>query len=111
MHPICIEGLRLSCLLAESDGTRLTAQQVDVAIQVIMELGHMVDSQAMVTAMHRYVRTAAHEHDHDLAVEIARLLATDFPVREVTVVLCRVQAVPDADVQPVSVTRRPADFA
>jgi dihydroneopterin aldolase len=79
-----VQCLRLSCLLEEGGDERLALQELDVELAVVCG-SEAIGAAEIARAVRHYVRVTAHENLEALATEIARVLATDFPVLEAAV--------------------------
>ena len=115
---LSVEGLRLPCLLGTGLGEMLR-QDVEVTFSVRTDLApagrsdslaDTIDMARLVASVRTYAERAAHELIESLALEIARVLLTEFPVEAASVTVRRRGAVHGADASSVTVTREKGHF-
>jgi len=116
---LSVEGLRLRCQLGTERPDTMMEQDIVVTFTLYTDLSKAsrsdtladtVDLARVVTSVRTYAACTAHELLESLALEIARILLTDFPIHEASVTVRKPGAFPDADAQSVTLTRQRAHF-
>jgi dihydroneopterin aldolase len=115
---LSVEALRLPCLLGSGCDT-MVRQEVEVSFSVCADLApagrsdslaDTIDMGRLVASVRTYAERAAHELIEALALEIARVLLTDFPADSATVTVRQRGAIQDAEARSVTVTREKGHF-